>query len=197
MTAAKKAPKESPFQLFNDKWEKDRKGIDLNKDIALQNDELGGVKKDSNQYITDENTQSQTVVNYIYSEMNALKTLMSSSEFKNSATYTKDNYTAQVQLLQLQKDANGLLIDIKNNTAKTGEFNKPSDIRALTYYDYKAQDADKSTLTISDAKFVMQITAPQTLSDAQNIMDLFKKTLADYIKRTDSTGVNNDHLFGN
>lgn len=195
MSKAKKTTERSAYDKFNDEWEKKRQMEELDKDLLLQRDELSGQDKDSLVYKTHEKQQNQEIVNFIYQEMDALRSLMNTPAFKASKDYERERYEAQVQLLKLEKEANSLLLEIKKNTTKIGEFNKPGFVRAITYYDYKAKDAKSTTMEIGDAKFIMQVSAPQTLDDVEKMWELVKKYFGDYIKRTESSGVVNANLY--
>lgn len=187
----KKESTRTAYDEFTDEWEKRRQMSELQKDIALQNIELAGYDTESSTYKNTQNSQSMTVRQFLLQEMQGLQSLLSSGKIKE----TKEQWEAQLKLVQLQKEANGLLVDIKKNTVKLEEFNKPGEVRALTYYDYKAKDAKSTTMTINDAKFVMQINAPQTLDDVNKMMDVVQKYLGNLIKQKEFSGYRNQELL--
>jgi hypothetical protein len=182
-----KSPKRSPLQEFNDKWNQEKSQVSLRKDITLQRDLLAGHSEDSAIYRAHEKQQTNILVSFITKQISALKDALNTNVISDA----KERYQAQTQLLQLDKERNQLLLDIKKNTTKLDEFNKPSIVRAITYYDYMSKDADKQTIEIGDARFVMQIQSIQTLDDARKMMEVIKKYLGEYIKQSESSGYAN------
>jgi hypothetical protein len=138
-----------------------------------------------------QNAQSMTVRNFLIQEMTELGKIISGNKFEDE----KEKWEAQLKLVELQKEANGLLLDIKKNTINIDEFNKPSMVRALTYYDYKSRESGSSTMTFNDAKFVMQITAPQTIDDVQKMMNVMRKSLGGFIQQQERAGYKNQELL--
>ena len=173
----------SALQEFNDKWNQEKQQMELRKDITLQRDELAGYGPESAVYEEHRKQQNLNIYNFITKQIAALQQLIKSG----AITEAKERYQAQTQLLQLDKERNALLLEIKK-TLQGSEFNKPSKVNAITYYDYKARDAQASTIEIGDAKFVMQIQSIQTLDDVNKMMSLIKQYLASFIKQSESSG---------
>ena len=187
MDKAKKERERSPLQEFKDKWEQEKQQMELRKDIQLQRDELAGYEEGSAVYDAHKKQQNRTIYDFLGREIAALQELINSGAIKEA----KEKYQAQTQLLQLDKERNAILLDIKKNTTKLDEFNKPGLVRAITYYDYKSKDADASTIEIGDAKFVMQVQSLQTIDDVQKMMDAIKKYLGTFVKQSESAGYTN------
>jgi len=157
--------------------------MELRKDITLQRDELAGYGPESAVYEEHRKQQNLNIYNFITKQIAVLQQLIKSG----AITEVKERYQAQTQLLQLDKERNALLLEIKK-TLQGSEFNKPSKVNAITYYDYKARDAQASNIEIGDAKFVMQIQSIQTLDDVNKMMSLIKQYLASFIKQSESSG---------
>lgn len=187
----KKAQQRTAYQEFTDEWEKKRQMQDVNKDILLQNTQLQGYSEESQVYKVREKSSAMSVRNFIINEMSRLRELIGSGKIKED----REKFEAQLKLLQLQKESNQLLLDIKKNTTNLAEFNKPGIVKAMTYYDYKAKDTKSSTISIGDAKFIMQIDAPQKIEDVESMMDLIKKYLGNYIKEKEFSGVKNQEVL--
>lgn len=191
MDKSKKERERSPLQEFNDKWNQEKQQVELKKDITLQVDQIVGYNEGSAVYEAHRKQQSRNIYEFLTEEISALKDLLKSGTIKEA----KERYQAQTQLLQLDKERNALLLDIKKNTSKLEEFNKPGLVRAITYYDYKSKDADSSTIEIGDAKFVMQIQSLQTIDDVNKMMDAIRQYLGTFIKKTESAGYANPQLI--
>lgn len=185
--------KRSPLDLFNDQWEKNRQSLDVQKDIVLTSDEIAGREEGSAIYEQHRKQQNLGIRDFIFNEMSALRRLLPSLD-------TKEKFEAQLQLLKLQKEANELLLDIKKNTEKVAEFNKPSSVKAISYYDYKTSGQSPNGFEIANAQFVMNVEAPQTLEELEAAMDSFsemaQKKYGKSLKRSQNAGVKNPRITG-
>lgn len=183
LTNFKKQSK-SEYEKFEDELKDGKKILELRKDLSLQQKQLQGYSEESSMYKATLRHENLTMREYLLQMMDELNRKLASGLI----TDAEERYDAQIQLLELQKEANSLLLEIKENTAQIGEFNKPGFVKAITMYDYRAKDQTSTTFSIGDAKFVMQVTAPQTLEDVDSIMKLFKDYFTPYIKRNDAAG---------
>lgn len=168
------------LNLFNDKWDPQLDMAEVKKDIALQNKEISGSSQDSASYKSENKRQTEIVRTQIFNEMSALRNLL--------PKLTGDNVDkANLQLLQLQKQANALLLEIKNNTAKMiGEFNKPSFLKSLTYYDFYTKNPATRSLSIANANFAIQIDDIRNFT-AQQVSDKLEGALAQLLRTGRST----------
>jgi hypothetical protein len=183
----------SPLDKFNDQWEKQRQMLDAQKDITLSNDEIAGREEGSAIYEQHRKEQNYGIRTYLFKEIEALKKLMPSLD-------TKERFEARLQALKLQKEANDLLLEIKKNTEKIAEFNKPSSVKAITYYDYKTAGKDPKGFEIANANFTMNVEAPANAEELEGALnsfsDLAQKKYGKDLKRSQNAGVRNPKITG-
>ena len=113
-----KDSKKDILNEFNRKWEIRKQMLETERDIVLTQDELAGREKGSSIYDRHFKEMTLRIRDLIFAQMNELRDLIPSLE-------GEDKSKAQLQLLTLQKEANELLLAIKENTSKLGEFNYP------------------------------------------------------------------------
>ena len=174
---------------FQEKWNPKMQTDDLKKQIALQQDQLNNFDTDSTKYQADNR-------NYLYAQSKTIASAIKDLETTIPKLDSKEQIQAQLQLLQLQKDQNSILLEIKNNTSKFGEFNKPSFVKAMTYYDYMTQDSQNKAVEIANAEFAFKIDAPQSEQEVNQLMDLIQQTIGVKVGNTDRNGVVNPYTRG-
>lgn len=181
---SRQAQADTAYEIFKEELSDAQSMKELQRDVLLQQKEISGFGEESPVYQAHKRQQNLTIRDFLLGRMQELQSMLTAGRFQD----IDERRDMEIHLLKLQKEANSLLLDIKENTQNLAEFNKPNFVRAITYYDYRARDAATTTLTIGDAKFVMQIEAPQTLDDVQTIMDVVKKYFGNFIKQQDASG---------
>lgn len=151
--------------LLNEKYDGKISVAQGQKDLTLQNDKLNNYTEDSSKYIQDDTTASLGIRDQMLSKINELTAII-------PTMHGLDQITAMTTQIDLQKQANQIMLDIKANTNKFGEFNAPGFVKTMTYYDYMTQDSKAKTMEIGTASFVFQIDSPQSLKDIENLKDL-------------------------
>jgi hypothetical protein len=174
---------------FHEKWDTQNSIEEAKRDLALQQDELNGFDSQSTKYLNDQKSLNMGIRDRLLSQAQELRELIPKLD-------SKAQLEATLQEMQLQKEANQILLDIKKNTQQFGEFNKPSFVKAMTYYDYMTQDSQARSIEIGSADFVFKIDAPQTEEDIQNLMALVESSLGQHIASNDRRGVVNPNTRG-
>lgn len=180
-----KANKDS-VGFFHETWDPKLQQSELEQQIALQKDELANYTQDSVKYTQDNKKLLQGRYDQMQQAIKAFTDLIPKLD-------TKTQITAQVELLQMQAQANDLLLQIKKNTDKFGEFNKPSFVKTMTYYDYMTQQGGTKGIEIGNANFAFKIDAPQTQEDVEEMMRLIQSSLGIHLGNTDRNGVTNPY----
>jgi hypothetical protein len=155
----------------------------------LQKDELNNFGADSTQYQTDFKKQGLAFRDRLLAQARDL-------ESRIPKLNADEQLNAQLQLLQIQKEANQILIDIKKNTSDVGEFNKPSFVKAMTYYDYMTRSSDMKGIEIANAQFAFKVDQVQTQEDVNNMMTVIQSALGNHISQADRRGVTNPTAAG-
>jgi DNA repair exonuclease SbcCD ATPase subunit len=188
-----KDSKKDILNEFNRKWEIRKRMLETERDIVLTQDELAGREKGSSIYDRHFKEMTLRIRELIFAQMNELRDLIPSLE-------GEDKYKAQLQLLTLQKEANELLLAIKENTSKIGEFNRPQSVKAITWYDYKTEGQPIKGLEIGNADIAITVEGPLTLEEVEQtleaISDTFQKKYGKNIKRIQNAGIKNPKITG-
>lgn len=151
-------------------WDPRIRISELTRDIMLQRAQLAGYDQESAYYRSLHRQYNYQIRNLLLQQINELRQLIPKLD-------NEERLRAQVELLELQKRANELLLEIKENTSVLGEFNKPSYLKALTYYDYMVRNPETRAISIGNAEFAFNIDAIQTIDDVNNIIDLIKRAV--------------------
>lgn len=151
-------------------WDPRIRIAELTRDIMLQRAQLAGYDEESAYYRSLHRQYNYQIRNLLLQQINELRRLIPKLD-------NEERLQAQVELLELQKRANELLLEIKENTSVLGEFNKPSYLKALTYYDYMVRNPETRAISIGNAEFAFNIDAIQTIDDVNNIIDLIKRVI--------------------
>lgn len=188
-----KDSKKDILNEFNRKWEIRKRMLETERDIVLTQDELAGREKGSSIYDRHFKEMTLRIRELIFAQMNELRDLIPSLE-------GEDKYKAQLQLLTLQKEANELLLAIKENTSKIGEFNRPQSVKAITWYDYKTEGQPVKGLEIGNADIAITVEGPLTLEEVEQtleaVSDTFQKKYGKNIKRIQNAGIKNPKITG-
>ena len=188
-----KDSKKDILNEFNRKWEIRKRMLETERDIVLTQDELAGREKGSSIYDRHFKEMTLRIRELIFAQMNELRDLIPSLE-------GEDKYKAQLQLLTLQKEANELLLAIKENTSKLGEFNRPQSVKAITWYDYKTEGQPVKGLEIGNADIAITVEGPLTLEEVEQtleaVSDTFQKKYGKNIKRIQNAGIKNPKITG-
>lgn len=151
-------------------WDPRIRMSELTRDIMLQRAQLAGYDEESVYYRSLHRQYNYQIRNLLLQQINELRQLIPKLD-------NEERLQAQVELLELQKRANELLLEIKENTSVLGEFNKPSYLKALTYYDYMVRNPETRAISIGNAEFAFNIDAIQTIDDVNNIINLIKRAV--------------------
>jgi hypothetical protein len=181
--------KNTEMEEFHRKWDNQNEIIKAKNELALQRDELNNFGADSSQYQADFKNQGLAFRDRLLAEARDLQARIPKLN-------TDEQLSAQLQLLQLNKEANQILLDIKKNTSDVGEFNKPSFVKAMTYYDYMTRSSDMKGIEIANAQFAFKIDQVQSQEDVNNMMATIQSALGNHISQSDKLGVTNPHVFG-
>lgn len=181
--------KNTEMEEFHRKWDAQNDIIKAKNEIALQKDELNNFGADSTQYQTDFKKQGLAFRDRLLAQARDL-------ESRIPKLNADEQLNAQLQLLQIQKEANQILIDIKKNTSDVGEFNKPSFVKAMTYYDYMTRSSDMKGIEIANAQFAFKVDQVQTQEDVNNMMTVIQSALGNHISQADRRGVTNPTAAG-
>ncbi len=188
-----KDSKKNILNEFNSKWEIRKRMLEAERDIVLTQDELAGREKGSSIYDRHFKEMTLRIRELIFAQMNELRDLIPSLE-------GEDKSKAQLQLLTLQKEANELLLAIKENTSKIGEFNRPRSVKAITWYDYKTEGQPVKGLEIGNADISITVEGPLTLEEVEQtleaVSDTFQKRYGKNIKRIQNAGIKNPKITG-
>ncbi len=188
-----KDSKKNILKEFNSKWEIRKQMLETERDIVLTQDELAGREKGSSIYDRHFKEMTLRIRDLIFAQMNELRDLIPSLE-------GEDKSKAQLQLLTLQKEANELLLAIKENTSKLGEFNRPQSVKAITWYDYKTEGQPVEGLEIGNADISITVEGPLTLEEVEqtleSVSDTFQKKYGKNIKRIQNAGIKNPKITG-
>lgn len=188
-----KDSKKDILKEFNSKWEIQKQMLEAERDIVLTQDELAGREKGSSIYDRHFKEMTLRIRDLIFAQMNELRDLIPSLE-------GEDKSKAQLQLLTLQKEANELLLAIKENTSKLGEFNRPQSVKAITWYDYKTEGQPVEGLEIGNANISITVEGPLTPEEVEQtleaVSDTFQKKHGKNIKRIQNAGIKNPKITG-
>ncbi|HUM44707.1 MAG TPA: hypothetical protein PKI14_17315, partial [Fervidobacterium sp.] len=188
-----KDSKKNILNEFNSKWELQKRMLETERDIVLTQDELAGREKGSSIYDRHFKEMTLRIRDLIFAQMNELRDLIPSLE-------GEDKHKAQLQLLTLQKEANELLLAIKENTSKLGEFNRPQSVKAITWYDYKTEGQPVKGLEIGNADISITVEGPLTPEEVEQtleaVSDTFQKKYGKNIKRIQNAGIKNPKITG-
>jgi hypothetical protein len=174
---------------FHEKWDVQNNIEEAKRDLALQENQLNNYDTQSTKYIQDQKSMNMGIRDRLLAEARELQSLIPKLD-------SKSQLDATLQMINLNKEANQILLDIKKNTDQFGEFNKPSFVKAMTYYDYMTQDSDSKSIEIGSAEFVFKIDAPQTQEDVQNILSLVQTSLGQHVTSSDRRGIVNPNTRG-
>ena len=154
------------------------------RDIRLQEVELAGVAKDSAQYVAVQRQENFQIRDLILDYLGQLRNLIP------SITDPQEKMRAELQALQLQRDANALLLEIRNNTATSvGEFNAPGSLRAMTFYDYRVlggRGDNVRSFEIGNANFAINVQQLQDIGDVANMMGLIQQWLGNLMRNREA-----------
>jgi len=188
-----KDSKKNILNEFNSKWEIQKRMLETERDIVLTQDELAGREKGSSIYDRHFKEMTLRIRDLIFAQMNELRDLIPSLE-------GEDKHKAQLQLLTLQKEANELLLAIKENTSNLGEFNRPQSVKAITWYDYKTEGQPVKGLEIGNADISITVEGPLTPEEVEQtleaVSDTFQKKYGKNIKRIQNAGIKNPKITG-
>ena len=171
----------SALDAFHEKYDNQYSIASTNKDIALQKDQLAGYDDQSTKYLEDEKSLNMSLYQKLIMEIQDLNSLIPTLD-------TKDQIEAQLQSVNLQKDANQLLVDIKKNTSNFGEFNAPGFVKVMTYYDYMTKDSKAKSIEVGNASFVFQIETPQNEQQVDDLVELVKESMGKSLTSSNRTG---------
>jgi len=174
---------------FHEGWDNQNSIEETKRDLALQQDELSNYGEESTKYLQDQKSLNLGLKDKLLQEASGLKDLIPQLD-------SKDQLDATLQMLNLQKEANQIMIDIKKNTDKFGEFNKPSFVKAMTYYDYMTQDSQNKSIEIGNAEFAFKIDSIKTTDDVKSLMTLIQDTLGKQISNSSNLGVVHPNAAG-
>ena len=102
----------------------------------------------------------------------------------------KKQTEALTTLNELTQKTNEILLDIKKAVSPIGEFNKPGNVKVLTYYDYMSKQASSNKVEIANAHFAFNIDGVNTIQELDTILN----NLADHLKRNYNANITNRSL---
>jgi hypothetical protein len=158
------AKAKSAYEQLVDKYEHAKSLRELQNDVALQKLLLGGQTEDSAAYRAQERQQNMKLREIILQQYNQLKALYP------KITDESEKLKAELELWSLQKEANDLLLAIKNNTgAALGDFNVPGGMDVITYYDYRLRTTDRNVAGMEIANAHIAVQVDQIAPDGMNV----------------------------
>src|SRR5690606_8641535 len=160
-------------------------------DVALQTLRLSGVSEESSRYAARQREVLMHVYHTIQASMDRLRTAM--------ARWTGERRErAELELLNLQREANDILLQIRENTkALRPTFGLPLGIEPMRLFQFRALQAGTRGVTITNPQFVFQMSdVPTSEDDWRRAMAGFPEALARMVEAALAQALNRQAMAG-